>query len=278
MLYLFFTQKLVNLASGNRQVTLTETNKIGTMPVKTFLEFALWDAEVLAVEDHTFNIDNKGAYIGRQSNGSTEYNINTSDELSKQPKHTRRTKILFLAANPNDQTWVETDKEHGIIKAEMERGPHRDFYEFLPPRFAVTISELLRALNGKPNIIHFAGHGKEEGITVTTENNQSQLLPNIALTRLFRPLKHTTQIVLLNSCYSAAQAKIISNLGMHVIGYNLPVSDEAAISFAKGLYIGLSEGKTLREAYNYALIVLITTNEEYARFVEVWRDGKKLKW
>lgn len=186
------------------------------------------------------------------------------------------TKILFLSANPSDQARIQTDKEHRIIKSEMERGRHRDFFEFLPSQFAVTITELLRAMNDKPNIVHFSGHGETKSILITTDNNKTQIVPIRALKRLFTPLKDITKIVLLNSCYSAEQAKIISEYGMFVIGMNLPVGDEAAISFAKGLYNGLGEGKTIEAAYNDAMIVLETENPDYAEVVEVWKNGKKL--
>jgi len=185
-------------------------------------------------------------------------------------------RILFLSANPSDQARIQTDKEHRIIKSEMERGRHRDSFEFLPPQFAVTITELLRAMNGKPNIIHFSGHGETKGILIATENNKTQLVPVRALKRLFTPLKDITKIVLLNSCYSAEQAQIISEYGMFVIGMNLSVEDEVAISFAKGLYNGLGEGKTIEAAYNDAMIVLEVENPDYAEIVEVWENGKKL--
>lgn len=186
------------------------------------------------------------------------------------------TKILFLSANPSDQARIQTDKEHRIIKSEMERGRHRNFFEFLPSQFAVTITELLRAMNDKPNIIHFSGHGETEGISISTEDNKTQLVPVRALKRLFTPLKDITKIVLLNSCYSAEQAQVISEYGMFVIGMNLPVEDEAAISFAKGLYNGLSEGKTIEAAYNDAMIVLEVEKPDYAEIVEAWKNGKKL--
>lgn len=186
------------------------------------------------------------------------------------------TKILFLSANPTDQARIQTDKEHRMIKAEMERGRHRDVFKFLPSQFAVTITELLRAMNDKPNIVHFSGHGETKGILISTDNNETQLVPIRALKRLFTPLKGITKLVLLNSCYSAEQAKIISEFGMFVIGMNLPVGDEAAISFAKGLYNGLGEGKTLEAAYNDAMIVLETENPHYAEVVEVWKNGEQL--
>jgi hypothetical protein len=153
------------------------------------------------------------------------------------------TKILFLAANPSDQSRLRTDQEHRILKAELRQGSARDQFEFLPPQFAVTVTELLRAMNDKPNIIHFSGHGLVEGIAITNNNNQTQLMPLPALKRLFRQLNGAAEIVILNACYSAEQAEAISAFGMYVVGNNLPITDPAAISFSKGFYNGLGEGK-----------------------------------
>lgn len=184
-------------------------------------------------------------------------------------------KILFIAANPNDTSRLATDTEHRIIKAEMERGSHRDKFTFLPPQFAVTIAELLRAMNDQPHIVHFSGHGVERGIVISTDNNETQILPTPAISRLFRPLKDVTKVVLLNACYSAGQAEEISKLGCYVVGYQKPIGDKAAIGFAQGLYNGLGEGKDFAAAYNDAMIVLWTVGAQYAEIVEVWKDGKK---
>jgi tetratricopeptide (TPR) repeat protein len=198
-------------------------------------------------------------------------NPNKREEM----KSSKRT-ILFVAANPSNETRIQTDREHRIIKAEIGRGPYRDAFEFLLPQFAVTITELLRAMNAKPNIVHFSGHGDTDGIVITTEDNRSQILPILALQRLFRPLKDITEIVILNSCYSAEQARLISEFGMYVVGNNLSIGDDAAISFAKGLYNGLSEGKSFEDAFNDALIVVITESPNYSSVIEVWKDGNKL--
>lgn len=204
-------------------------------------------------------------------------------QMESKPKHkTRRTlkarrrSILFVAANPTDASRIQTGREHRTIKAEMERGSHRDAFEFLQPQFAVTITELLRAMNTRPNIVHFSGHGSTDGILITKDDNQSQLLTAEVLERLFKPLKDVTELVVLNSCYSASQAESISRLGMYVIGNNLPVGDGAAISFAKGLYNGLSEGKTFEAAVNDARIVVMAEAPTFAAVVEVWAGGNKL--
>ncbi len=200
-----------------------------------------------------------------------------TEKQTTPPKDAPKT-ILFLAADPTNASHLQTDKEYRIIKAELERGRHRDNYRFLLPQLSLTITELLRAMNDKPNIVHFSGHGTTQGIVIVKDDNTHQIIPTESLKRLFRNAKDNTQLVLLNACYSAEQAEVISRFGMYVIGNNMPIGDEAAISFAKGLYNGLSEGKTIEEAFNDAMIVLDTENSAYSHVVEVWKDGNKLDW
>ncbi len=97
-----------------------------------------------------------------------------------------------------------------------------------------------------------------------------------ALKRLFKRLKIVCEIVILNACYSAEQAKAISEFGMYVVGNNLPIADAAAISFSEGFYNGLGEGKDFEAAFDDAMTVVLTQNPSAADIIEVWKDGKKL--
>ncbi|MCA0229157.1 MAG: CHAT domain-containing protein [Bacteroidetes bacterium] len=187
-----------------------------------------------------------------------------------------KVKVLFIAANPTDASRLKTDVEYRKIRDEMNRGRHRDKFDFLPPQLAVTIQELVRAMNDKPHIVHFSGHGEEEGILITTGENVSQLLPTPAIKRLFKPLQGSAQVVLLNACYSATQAEEISKFGFYVVGHQESIGDDAAIGFAQGLYNGLGEGKSFEEAYNDAMVVLLTIASDYGDVVAVWKDGQKL--
>jgi Leucine-rich repeat (LRR) protein len=202
--------------------------------------------------------------------------VEDASEVAERSTAEEKTKILFLAANPADQSRIQTDLEHRILKNELQLGGQRDKFEFLPPQFAVTVSELLRAMNEKPNIVHFSGHGLTQGIAITTNDNQTQLVPIPALQRLFKSLRGIATIVILNACYSAEQAKVISEFGMYVVGNNLPITDPAAISFSKGFYNGIGEGKSFEDAFNDAMFVVLTENAEASEIIEVWKDGKRL--
>ncbi len=50
-------------------------------------------------------------------------------------------KILFVSADPSDQTRLAVNQEYRLINAEMERGLHRDRFTFLQPQLSVTIGE-----------------------------------------------------------------------------------------------------------------------------------------
>lgn len=187
-----------------------------------------------------------------------------------------KTKILFISANPGDQPRLQTDEEHRKLKAQLERGRARAQFVFLQPQLAVTDTELIRALNDKPNIIHFSGHGTPEGIIITKEDNSTQPIPTPALQFMFKRLKGIAQIVILNACYSAEQARVISEFGMYVVGTSLPITDPAAISFSEGFYLGLGEGKDFEGAFIDAMTIILTRHPEIAAIIEVWKDGQKL--
>lgn len=215
---------------------------------------------------------------GNSSSTALEHKGAASSVQSETANKNTAKSILFAAANPTNQASLQTDREHRTIREEMQKGEHRSAFQFLPIQTAVRITELMRAFNSKPNIVHFSGHGEEEGIVISNDQNEALVLGEATLKRLFRPLIGNTELVLLNSCYSVHQAEMISKMGMIVIGHNLPVGDDAAISFAKGFYLGLSEGMSYEEAYNAGLTTILAENAEYAEDVTAWKDGVKMDW
>lgn len=187
-------------------------------------------------------------------------------------------KILFLAANPSGQSQIKTNPEHRKIKEELQQGAFRDQYEFLPSEFALTAKSLLRAFSkNKPDIIHFAGHGEQDGIIIAKENNEVQRVSTDALKFIFRPLTGIVKIIILNACYSAKQAQELSEIGVFVVGNKLPVNDDAAITFSVGFYLGLGEGKGFFGALNDGIALLMIEHGNDQNVIEVWKDGKKLE-
>lgn len=203
--------------------------------------------------------------------------VSGESNRSSEIRDTDKKKILFLAANPTDTGRLQIDREHQKIIEQLSIGRARDSFAILQPRFAVRLTDLLRAMNDKPNIVHFSGHGGKDGIIVAKEDNTRQPIPTPALKRLFKSLEGTTEIVILNACYSAPQAKAISEFGIYVVGNNMPISDPAAISFSVGFYNALGEGKSFEDAFNDAMFVVLVENAKYEKQIEVWKDGELLK-
>ena len=54
--------------------------------------------------------------------------------------------------------------------------------------------------------------------------------------------------------------------------------DNAAISFASGLYIGMGEGKAIEQAFDDAMIVIETEHSGAEVVPEVWLNGEKMPW
>lgn len=187
-------------------------------------------------------------------------------------------KILFLAANPSNASRLQTDTEHRKLKAEYERGQASEQAKFLPPQFAVTIGELQRAMDAEPNIIHFSGHGLEDGIIITTEQNEAILLGESPLKRIFKRIQEQAELVILNACFSASQAKIISDFGIYVIGANHEVLDDACIEFSKAFYSALGRGKTYEQSYDEAITSIGTYYPDEEEKFEAWYNGEKLDW
>ncbi|MEN0005608.1 MAG: COR domain-containing protein [Bacteroidota bacterium] len=203
------------------------------------------------------------------------YKPSTTTDMKKTAKETRR--ILFVAASPKDEARLQLDLEYNKIQKELKLGQSFHQFDFMPPVFAATVQDLLRAMNEQPEIVHFSGHGSQKGILISNDINQARLLPTSALLRLFKPRKDSTKCVLLNSCYSAEQAKAVSKLEILVIGYNAPVGDNSAIEFVRGFYTGLGEGKSFESAFNDAMIAW-STNATVHVSAQAWLNGELLDW
>ncbi|MBR8840087.1 MAG: CHAT domain-containing protein [Stigonema ocellatum SAG 48.90 = DSM 106950] len=148
-------------------------------------------------------------------------------------------KILILAAIPQPHN-LRLDKEMREIRGAMERARNRDLFEIYE-RTAVRSEDIRRAIAElSPQIVHFCGHGMEDGSLVLEDDggNQKPVSPE-GLAALFQLHAKYVNCVLLNACYSEASAKAISQYINYTIGMNQPIQDRAAIVFAQGFYDGL---------------------------------------
>lgn len=165
----------------------------------------------------------------------------------------KKIKILFLGANPVNTTRIRIDKELREIDTALRMARERDNI-LLSQRWAVTTQILTQAiLDENPNIIHFSGHGTDEGIVLEDDNGNYKLVPGAALKKLFSLFSDVLECVVLNACYSKIQAKAISKHIPYVIGMRSAVPDKAAISFSTDFYSAFGAKKDIEFAYDFGV-------------------------
>ena len=146
-------------------------------------------------------------------------------------------KILILAAIPHG---LRLDKEIREIEDAIRRANKRDFFE-IRTRTAVRPQDIRRAIaEEKPQIIHFCGHGLEDGsLLLEDDGGQNKAVLPEGLASLFELHTDYVDCVLLNACHSVQSAEAISEYINYAIGMNQSIQDRSAIKFSQGFYDGL---------------------------------------
>ncbi len=168
-----------------------------------------------------------------------------------QKRHKPVKKILILASNPKATPQLRLDEEVREIDEGLRRSKHRDRFE-IHTRLAVRLRDLRRALlDVEPHIVHFTGHGKEDGILVEDELGMAVRISVKALAGLFALCADQVECVILSACLSAPQATAISKHIHYVIGMRKEIEDKAAVEFAVGFYDALGAGKPVEQAFEF---------------------------
>lgn len=158
-----------------------------------------------------------------------------------------KTKILILSANPKSTKSLRINEEVKKIKAGVNHFNHEIKIEHIG---AVTIDEMRRKIiEFKPNILHFSGHGDEDGISLEEIDGKKVLVSGESLSEFFNFFSDHIKIVLLNSCYSEKQAKDISKYIDYVIGMKEEINDDAAITFSLVFYESFAAGMEVEKCF-----------------------------
>ncbi|BDM78829.1 AAA-like domain-containing protein [Acaryochloris marina] len=163
-------------------------------------------------------------------------------------------KILILAANPKNTNQLRLDEEVREIQEGLQRSRSRDQFEIVS-RWAVRPGDLRRALlDHEPQIVHFCGHGAgAEGLALENNAGHSRFVSGKVLANIFELFRNSVECVLLNACYSEAQAEAIHNHIGYVIGMRNAIGDRAAIEFAVGFYDGLGANRSYEDAFKFGV-------------------------
>jgi tetratricopeptide (TPR) repeat protein len=160
-------------------------------------------------------------------------------------------KILILSANPLNTQRIRIDEEVREIEEGLKRSRKRKDFKVIT-QGAIRLRDFRRAmLENEPQIVHFSGHGNENGIMLEEETGNAVTATAESMAGLFELFQDKVVCVLLNSCYSESQAAAINNHIPYVIGMSHEVPDKAALEFSIGFYDALGAGKTIEEAFRF---------------------------
>lgn len=162
------------------------------------------------------------------------------------------TKILFLASNPRGMSKLRLNEEARDVKEGLRQAKDREWFA-IESQWAIRPRDIRREiLYFSPNVVHFSGHGAEDGgLAFENELGQVQLVSPEALSGLFKLFSEHVQCVVLNACYSEIQADAIAQHIGFVVGMGQEIGDQAAIEFSVGFYDALGAGRSVESAYEF---------------------------
>lgn len=166
-------------------------------------------------------------------------------------------KLLIVAANPRDTDPLRLGEETRRIEERIRESQAAGRFT-IRSAWAVTVDELLYQLNSfKPNVVHFIGHGEADEIVLETTDGSSRPLSREALSTIFSHFRQWLQVVVLNACYSAAQAESLAEQADAVIGMTDRVGDDSAIEFSAGFYRAVGFGRSVEDAFAQGVATLL---------------------
>jgi CHAT domain-containing protein len=156
---------------------------------------------------------------------------------------------------------LSTDEELAVLRAMESTGSH---YRLLPAR----CSEVLKAFEaGEFDLLHLIAHGEFAGSSaadssaVLMEDGElrvAELSPKMALS-----IRRAAPLIFFNSCHSGRLGFSLTRLGswgaefVHLgcggfVGTLWPVTDRAALAFARAFYAEMTSGRPIGEAMQRA--------------------------
>ena len=179
----------------------------------------------------------------------------TTEPTANQATDTK-TKVLLVFANPNFTTPLQLGREARAIREAIKLSRYRDNIELIV-REAATIHDVRRALlEEEPRIVHFSGHGSNQGLMLEDESGTAYIVPQEALAELLKAYSPPLQCVILNACYSTSQGQLVSLGVPFTIAMDGPISDKAAIEFARGFYDAIGASKQIDRAYKEGVMTV----------------------
>lgn len=156
-------------------------------------------------------------------------------------------RIVVVSANPGDTFPLKLQEELKLITQAINNGEYKERFASPDICYAAQFPDLLEALvRVRPHIVHFAGHGDDEGSVVLQDATGGSLALSIEQTKnLFQLVKSRAplQAVVFNICHSAKQIPLMAKVLDYVIGWEAEVADVKAQHFAENFYRTLANNQ-----------------------------------
>jgi hypothetical protein len=187
----------------------------------------------------------------------------------------QKIRILFLSSNPWTTSRILVDEESREIFEKIHEGPYRDRFE-LHNHAAIRPFDLQKLLlKYRPHIVHFSGHGsKGHKLILGGTHGRGKTVDQQGLSDVFALYNKHVRLVLLNACFTKAQARSISEVVNYSIGTGSGIGDKVGVAFAGAFYRALAFGKCVRDAFESARAELALTKIPRSRGIELFiRNG-----
>lgn len=193
------------------------------------------------------------------------HQIQIDNEIRKLKESKDKINILFIASNPDiiftdeqgklkEHQKLSLDKEARDIAESIQKSPDRDSINFVT-KWATRTDDLFQYINEvNPTVIHFTGHGTEDGKLVFHDKYDNPKLVGIdAIIQMVNTITDDLRLVVFSNCYSSSIAEGVVEYVEATIGMNTSVREDVATIFAAQLYSSIGFGYSLDKSFKQAM-------------------------
>ena len=181
--------------------------------------------------------------------------------------------VLMMMASPKNTHRLRLDEEVRELneKLSLIRDPAKAVT--IASAWAVQSDKIqTEILNSHPEILHFSGHGSQEGLCFEDASGDAVDVSGDAIAGIVEAAG-SIECVILNACYSESIGRAICAHAKFVAGCTNAIEDDAAIAFSEGFYSALGRGKPYPDAFKLGVnqIKLRSMDQEAAKYVLLGR-------
>lgn len=175
--------------------------------------------------------------------------------------------VLCAFANPDADALLRVDAEQRVIDLSRRLSRLRDRMNVVFLQ-AATIHDLRRALlETRYQVVHVGSHGSRHGLSLESEASEPVPVSSAALAALFHEVVDRQaaggsplECVVLNLCNSLALGEQIACSLPYTVAMAGPISDKAAIEFARGFYDALFAAFSIPRAFKEGRLTVALTD------------------